>query len=348
MSGGGYVHRPGIHSESACQCNVLAALGHDIDEHVVFGLDGGFGFSYFPTRGSTPDIVVGKQVVMPLRAARLLGVAVHAHTPRSASGLAAILDTVPAATTRVDIGLLPYWGLEGRASFGGYFVNVVRATGRGEFEVSDPARDTTVLVRADDLDRARSSRNSPPLNPNWRTYTFSSPRSSPRLELVAPVAVRTLSREVLRPGSRSLGIPAMKVLTTTAPSWPATKRGEVEDVDLQGNVITASALARQLLHLGRQIESFGTGGGMFRPMIARFLTTVSEACGNPHYAEAADLFEQSAEHWTGLGKALLARSAAADDAELGGLVDWVVDAVRAAMELEKRALAGLAAVQGRS
>ncbi|MFF2699613.1 DUF4872 domain-containing protein [Streptomyces cyaneofuscatus] len=345
--GNSYVHRAGIHSESACQRNVLAALGHDIDEHVVFGLDGGFGFSYFPTRGNTPDIIVGKQVVMPLRAARLLGVAVHAHTPRSAAGLAEILGTVPAATTRVDIGLLPYWGLAGRASFGGYFVNVVRATGQGEFEVSDPARDSTVLVRADDLTAARGSRNSPPLNPNWRVYTFGSPRNSPRLDLVAPVAVRTLSREVLKPGSRSLGIPAMKVLTATAPSWATTKRGEVEDVDLQGNVITTTALARQLLHLGRQIESFGTGGGMFRPMIARFLTTLFEHCDNPGYAEAADLFEQSAEHWTGLGKALLARSACADDSELAGLVDAVVTSVRASMELEKRALAGLTAIQGR-
>ncbi|MEJ8637060.1 DUF4872 domain-containing protein [Streptomyces sp. NPDC006475] len=340
----GYVHRPGIHSESACQRNILAAGGHDVDEHVIFGLDGGFGFSYFPTRGNTPDIIVGKQVVMPLRAARLLGVEVHAHTPKSAAGLAALLEVVPAVTTRVDIGLMPYWGLEGRASFGGYFVNVVRATGEGEFEVSDPAFDSSELVRAEDLNAARSSRSSPPLNPDWRTYTFGSPRNTPRLDLVGPVAVRTLSREVLRPGSRSLGIPAMKVLTTTAPSWPANKRGEVEDVDLQGHVITTSALARQLLHLGRQIESFGTGGGMFRPVIARFLSAVSEHCDNPRYAEAADLFGQSAEHWTGLGKALLARSACAEESELKGLVDEVVTSVRVSMDLEKRALAGLTSV----
>lgn len=340
----GYVHRSGIHSESACQCNILAAGGHDVDEHVLFGLDGGFGFSYFPTRGNTPDVIVGKQGVMPLRAARLLGVEVHAHAPKSASGLASLLDTVPAVMTRVDIGLLPYWRLEGRASFGGYFVNVVRATGQDEFEVSDPAHHSSVLVHADDLNAARSSRNSPPLNPDWRTYTFGPQRNSPRLDLVGPVAVRTLCREVLRPGSRSLGIPAMKVLTATAPSWPSNKRGEVEDVDLKGHVISTRALARQLLHLGRQIESFGTGGGMFRPMIARFLTTVSEHCDSSPYADAADLFEQSAAHWAGLGKSLLSRSASANDAELRDLVDEVVSSVRASMDLEKRALTGLTAV----
>lgn len=344
MSEQKYVHRPGIHSESACQCNILAAGGHDIDEHVVFGLDGGFGFSYFPTRGNTPDIIVGKQAVMPLRAARLLGIEVHAHAPKSAAGLASLLESAPAVMTRVDIGLMPYWGLEGRVSFGGYFVNVFAATEHDEFKVSDPAYPNSALVAAHDLNSARSSRNSPPLNPEWRTYTFGPQRNSPQLDKVGPVAVRTLCREVLKPGSRSLGIPAMKVLITSAASWPTSKVGEVEDVDLQGRVITTSALARQLLHLGRQIESFGTGGGMFRPMIARFLTTVSEYCGDGRYADAADSFEQSAEHWTELGKSLLARVASADDAELNDLVQQVVASVRASMELEKRALASLTAV----
>jgi hypothetical protein len=243
--------------------------------------------------------------------------------------------------TRVDIGRLPYWGLQDRSSFGGYFVNVVAAVGAEQFEVSDPAYDSSVLVHADDLTAARSSRNSTPINPDWRTYTFGPQRNSPRLDLVGPVAVRTLCREVLRPGSRNLGVAAMKVLTTTAPSWLTSKRGEVEDVDLNGHVITTSALARQLLHLGRQIESFGTGGGMFRPMIARFLTTVAEHCDNPKYAEASDLFVRSAEHWTALGTCLLARSACADEAELKELIDEIVTSVRASMDLEKRALAGL-------
>lgn len=339
-----YVHRPGIHSESACQRNILAAGGHDIDEHVVFGLDGGFGFSFFPTTGNTPDIIVGKQAVMPLRAARLLGVEVHAHAPKSASGLALLLQSAPAVMTRVDIGLMPYSGLAGRASFGGYFVNVFAVDGHDKFEVSDPAYPNSAVVAAHELNSARSSRNSPPLNPEWRAYTFGPQRNSPQLDKVGPVAVRTLCREVLKPGSRSLGIPAMKVLITSAASWPTRKVGDVEDVDLHGHVISTSALAKQLLHLGRQIESFGTGGGMFRPMIARFLTTVLEYCGDDRYADAADGFEQSAQHWTELGKSLLARAASAGDAELNDLVQQVVISVKASMELEKRALAGLTAV----
>ncbi|WP_330283730.1 DUF4872 domain-containing protein [Streptomyces sp. NBC_00588] len=339
---GRYVHRRGIHCETACQCALLAAAGHAVDEEVVFGLDGGFGFSFFPANGNAPDIVVGKQAVMPLRAARLMGVEVAAHTPGSSAGLAKLLDSAPAVMTRVDLGLLPYWGLDGRSSFGGYFVNVVRILGADAFEVSDPAFDETVSVTADALEAARSSRNSPPLNPDRRVYVFGAPRRTPRLDLVGPVAVRNLCREVLRPGSRHLGIPGMKVLATTAPSWPQSKQGEVEDVDLTGRVVRVDALARQLLHVGRQIESFGTGGGLFRPMLGRYLTKLADGTGDTRYADAAAHFHESGRLWSALGAALPAAgtTATARD-DLKTLVDAVAYTARSAMDVEKRALTAL-------
>ncbi|MFE6096573.1 DUF4872 domain-containing protein [Streptomyces massasporeus] len=338
---GRYAHRRGIHCESACQCTVLAAGGYDVDEEIVFGLDGGFGFSFFPANGNAPDIVVGKQAIMPLRAARLMGVEVATHTPKSGDGLAKLLASAPAVVTRVDLGLLPYWGLEGRTSFGGYFVNVVRPLGADAFEVSDPAFDEPVTVSAAELQAARSSRNSPPLNPDWKVYVLGAPRRTPQLDRVGPVAVRTLCREVLKPGSRNLGIPGMKLLATTAASWPQSKHGEVEDVDLAGHVVRTDALARQLLHLGRQIESFGTGGGLFRPMIGRYLTRVAESTGDPRYAEAAGQFLDSGRLWSNLGSALLAAGAATARDDLKTLVDAVADTARSAMDVEKRALTAL-------
>ena len=338
---GRYAHRRGIHCESACQRAVLAAGGYDVDEEIVFGLDGGFGFSFFPANGAAPDIVVGKQTIMPLRAARLMGVEVAAHTPKSADGLAELLAAAPAVLTRVDLGLLPYWNLEGRTSFGGYFVNVVRPLGTDAFEVSDPAFDDLVRVSAAELQAARSSRNSPPLNPDWKVYVLGMPRRTPQLERVGPVAVRTLCREALKPGSRNLGIPGMRLLATTAASWPQTKHGEVEDVDLSGRVVRTDALARQLLHLGRQIESFGTGGGLFRPMIGRYLTRVADSTGEARYAEAADRFHDSGRLWSNLGSALLGAGAAPARDDLKTLVDAVADTARSAMDVEKRALTAL-------
>jgi Domain of unknown function (DUF4872) len=238
---------------------------------------------------------------------------------------------------RVDLALLAHWGLDGRSSFGGYFVNVVRAVGDDAFEVSDPAFDAPVVVGGAELDAARSSRNSPPVNPGRRVYVFGAPRRTPRLELVGPVAVRTMCREVLKPGSRGLGVPGLKLLATTAPTWPRTKLGEVEDVDLTGRVIHTDALTRQLLYLGRQIESFGTGGGLFRPMIGRFLTRVGDSTGDTRYTDAAELFFDSGRRWQALGSALLERGAT----DARALVDGVADTARAAMDLEKRALTAL-------
>ncbi|OSC71380.1 hypothetical protein B5181_06575 [Streptomyces sp. 4F] len=338
---GRYVHRRGIHCESACQCAVLAAGGYEADEETVFGLDGGFGFSFFPANGNTPDIVVGKQAIMPLRASRLMGVEVATHTPKSGAGLAKLLETAPAVMTRVDLGLLPYWGLAGRSSFGGYFVNVVRPLGDDAFEVSDPAFDEPVPVSAAELQAARSSRDSPPLNPDWKVYVFGAPRRTPQLDRVGPVAVRTLCREILKPGSRNLGIPGMRSLATTAPSWPESKRGEVEDVDLCGRVIHTDALARQLLHLGRQIESFGTGGGLFRPMIGRYLHRVADSTGEARYAEAAERFLDSGRLWSNLGSALLTAGTVTARGDLKTLVDAVADTARSAMDVEKRALTAL-------
>lgn len=338
---GRYVHRRGIHCESACQCAVLAAGGYEVEEEIVFGLDGGFGFSFFPANGDAPDIAVGKQTIMPLRASRLMGVEVATHAPKSGAGLAKLLESAPAVMTRVDLGLLPYWGLDGRSSFGGYFVNVVRPLGYDAFEVSDPAFDEPVAVSAAELQAARSSRNSPPLNPDWRVYVFGAPRRTPQLDLVGPVAVRNLCREMLRPGSRQAGIPGMKLLATTAATWPQSKRGEVEDVDSAGRAVRTDALARQLLHLGRQIESFGTGGGLFRPMIGRFLTRMADSTGDARYADAAGRFLDSGRLWSNLGSALLTAGTATARDDLKTLVDAVADTARSAMDVEKRALTAL-------
>ncbi|MER7895618.1 DUF4872 domain-containing protein [Streptomyces sp. NPDC096046] len=338
---GRYAHRRGINSESACQCAVLAAAGYEVDEEIVFGLDGGFGFAFFPANGNAPDIVVGKQAIMPLRASRLMGVEVVTHTPKTGAGLTGLLESAPAVTARVDLGLLPYWGLQGRSSFGGYFVNVVRPLGADAFEVSDPAFAEPVSVSADELQAARSSRDSPPLNPDWKVYVFGAPRRTPQLDRVGPVAVRTLCREVLKPGSRNLGLPGMKTLATTAASWPQSKQGEVEDVDLTGNVVRTDALARQLLHLGRQIESFGTGGGLFRPMIGRYLARVADSTGEARYADAAEQFLISGRLWSNLGSALLTAGSGTARDDLTTLVDAVTDTARSAMDVEKRALSAL-------
>lgn len=336
---GGYVHRQGMHCESACQRNIVSAHGLSVDEDVLFGLDGGFGFRYFASAGSEPDIVLGKQSILPLQAARLMGVEVTAHAPRSAAGLARLLGQAPAVLTRVDLGLLPYWGLDGRSAFGGYFVNTVGYDeAAGEVTLSDPAFAEPVTVSSGELAAARSSRLSPPVNPEYRCYVFGAPRRGLLLEKVGPVAVRNLCREVLRPNLRNTGIPGMKQLASAAARWDIDKQGPATDIDLDGNVVEMDACSHQLRYLGRQIETFGTGGGLFRPMLSRFLGKVAEATAEERYAEAAADFGESGNIWRALGQALLSGGGELDARARKERIDHVVESVRAVSRLENRSL----------
>ncbi|WP_036897171.1 BtrH N-terminal domain-containing protein [Propionibacterium sp. oral taxon 192] len=337
-----YEHRRGIHCESACQARILWTYGLDIDEDVVFGLDGGFGFTFFPAPGSAPDTVVGKQGILPFKAMRLMGVETTSHAPRTTDGLAGLLEKHLAVLIRVDLGLLPYWGLKGQSSFGGYVINIVSRDG-DDFVISDSAFDSLQKVTSGNLQTARSSRSAAPLNPENRAYTFSMPRRAVRLAAIGPVSVRNLCRDVLRSGSRNFGIPGMRQLIKAARAWPAQKTGEqVEDVDARGDVVVVDALERQLLHLGRAIETFGTGGGLYRPIMERYLWRLAEETGDDRYATGAEYFHASGELWSELGQALLAiGEVGVEHSAVERLAGLVVSRVGQAVEIESRALDGL-------
>ncbi|MCE9669689.1 BtrH N-terminal domain-containing protein [Myxococcus stipitatus] len=337
-----YRHQQGLHCESACQRNILRALGTEVEEAVLFGLDGAFGLSYFASPNGEPDIVVGKQTLFPLQAARLMGIQVDQHKDAGAAPLIALLEQRQVVVTRLDIGQLDYWKLRGRVSFGGYFVNVVGYdAGRGSFQVSDPAFAQPQWVDAEQLVRARSSRLSPPINPENRCYVVNAPRGEPKLDKVGPVAVRNICREVLHPDLRNFGLPGIKMLQDAARRWPESKQGEVVDVDLRGGQVECDALTRQLVYLGRQIELFGTGGGLFRPMLARFLTAVGEATGQGVYGDAARTLAESGEVWSALGQQLLSLGADGRRATAEALIEPLVESLQKIGKLEKRAFESL-------
>jgi butirosin biosynthesis protein H-like len=206
-----YRHRPGEHCESACQRNLLLSLGLDVEESVIFGLDGGFGLSFFVSPGSEPDIVVGKQAIFPLQAARLMGVKVEVHRVAGSALVRSLLDKHQVVIGRVDIGQLPYWGLEGRVAFGGYFVNIQGYDPVSQsFVLSDPAFEQPQRVRAEDLDRARASRKSPPINPDNQCFVFEAPKRAPQLEKVGPVRCATCAARCSSPVCARSGCPASR------------------------------------------------------------------------------------------------------------------------------------------
>lgn len=338
----GYRHHEGMHCESACQRNALLATGVDIAESVIFGLDGSFGFSFFAAPGNHPDVIVGTQATFPLQAARLMGITVETYKDGGGDRLVALLSQQRVIVTRVDIGLLPYWGPEGWASFGGYFINVVgHDPAARRFEVSDPTFADLQSIDAEELSRARSSRRSAPINPENRCYVFAAPKGAPQLDSIGPVAVRSVCREVLRPALRNLGLPGIRSLIDAARRWPDSKRGAVVDVDRRGDRIEWDALTRQLVHFGRQIEGFGKGGGLLRPMMSEFVAAVGAATRRSELHDAARGLSESGEVWGKLAQDLLSLGEGAVAGAREELAEATVDALQRIARLEKSAFESL-------
>ncbi|WP_064791577.1 BtrH N-terminal domain-containing protein [Shewanella woodyi] len=338
-----YVHATGKHCESTCQRNILLSLGIDIEENIIFGLDASFGFAYHTVQGNSADIVLGKQAIFPMNAARLMGIDVEIHQSAGPSVLIELLKKYTAVITRVDISLLPYWGLAGKAPFGGYFINIIDYDEQSDwFEVSDSSFTDTQWIDSSELCKARSSTLSPPINPaNW-CCVFKSVKRQPNLHTIGPIAAKNLCREVLKPNFRNLGIPGIKKLAKSAQNWPNTKRGSVDDVDGDGNPVKSDALTRQLVYLGRQIELFGTGGGLFRLMISDFLTHIAKINNNETILKAAELFTESGILWQSVGQELLALSPLSSSETTDSTLKMLIHELAKIEAIEKSALEKLA------
>lgn len=343
-----YQHRAGMNCETTCMRNVLAVSGVEFAEEVLLGLDGGFGFGYFERRDNGPDIVIGRQQIFSGQAMRLLGVRVRSS---QAGGSAILLDHLKhgrPVIARVDLSELPYWNNHGGAPFGGYFVNVVGYEA-GQFTVSDAGFEQLQTISEEALSKARSSKRSPPINPeNW-CHVVDSVCGKADLAKVGYFAVDNCVREVLKPSINNLGMPGLKQFAAGVRNWSHTKTGTVTmQLWSDGANHAVPALFCQLVSLGRAIEVFGTGGGLFRPMWSRFLRIFGDLVGDERLLEAANTMGASAELWTTLGRNLLQVGPDTSQAALQAQLDQVIDTVECIQQLERKVMDGLRSVGPRT
>lgn len=138
--------------------------------------------------------------------------------------------------------------------------------------------------------------------------------------------------------------PRIKKLAKSAQSWPNTKQGSVDDVDGDGNPVKSDALTRQLVYLGRQIELFGTGGGLFRLMISDFLTHIARINNNETILKAAELFTESGILWQSVGQELLALSPLSSSETTDSVLKMLIQELAKIEAIEKSALEKLALI----
>ncbi|NHZ92755.1 DUF4872 domain-containing protein [Massilia sp. CCM 8733] len=340
-----YQHRAGLNCETTCMRNVLAVHGVEFSEEVLLGLDGGFGFGYFERRDNGPDIVIGRQQIFSGQALRLLGVRARSF---QGSGAAILLDQMKLerpVIARVDLSELPYWNSHGGAPFGGYFINLV-GHADGQFTVSDSGFSQLQTISEDALNRARTSKRSPPINPERWCHVIESVCGTPDLGRVGYFAVENCVRDVLKPSIGNLGLPGLKQFAAGVRNWSRTKTGTVKmQLWTDGGVHDVSALACQLQSLGRAIEVFGTGGGLFRPMWSRFLHTFGDLVGDERLLDAAQAMSSSAHLWTMLGRNLLEVGPDSGQATLEQQLEALIDAIDRIYQLERKAMDGLRSIR---
>jgi Domain of unknown function (DUF4872)/Butirosin biosynthesis protein H, N-terminal len=340
-----YQHRTGINCETTCVRNVLDMFGVEFAEEVLLGLDGGFGFGYFERRDNGPDIVIGRQQIFSGQAMRLLGVRVRSFQAGGSAILHEQLKHERPVIARVDLSELPYWNNHGGAPFGGYFVNVVGHDGNG-FTISDAGFEALQTIGEEALNKARTSKRSPPINPDGWCHVVESVCARPDLARVGYFAVENCVRDVLKPSIGNLGVPGLKQFAAGVRNWSRTKTGTVTmQLWSDGADHAVPALVCQLLSLGRAIEVFGTGGGLFRPMWSRFLQIFGDLVGDERLLDASRTMAASGELWTTLGRRLLEVGPDTSQAVLDEHLAALIDTVDRIQQLERKTMDGLRSIR---
>ena len=331
----GFEHQPSHHCVTGSMRDVYAFHGCDVSEDMLLGLGEGVGAGYFRFKGMAPFFggrTEPEQGFVALACERT-GVAVRARKSGSAAAaekvlLASLAAGVP-VMLQVDMGYLPYFDFGGEEyHFGGHAVVAVGV---------DEADGTVTIADRDDelhavplaaLRQARASkfRPFPPGRAYW-VFDFAGFRPPTREEVRAAIANQ--ARAMLEPPIRNLGVAGIRKAASEIPRWPALADGW--------------GLPEALFNLYVfESEVGGSGGGLFRFMLSRFLREARDlGCGDD-LGPVAGAFHAIAEEWDRIGATCLAASeSAAPEEALAG----VGESVAAVAEREETAWrAAMAAV----
>jgi len=320
----GFVHRPGLHCGSSSLRDVLEFHGHKFSEDIVFGLDCGLGFAYWPAKGAVPPIFVGGRGSRGIGdMCRILGIRWEKKTTTSAKkawqAVKELIDNDVPVMLQVDMFYLDYFrGATGH--FGGHGIVLAGYDEeRGEAYVTDVRNKKIDAKRREDglfvtslesLAEARSSKFKPfPPRNAWFTFFF--PKELVPLEKAIKTAIRSNAKRFLNPPIRNLGIKGIRYFSNQVIKWPNIIRGTIYDpIQFKAQI---PMLKLNLFLAYAFIEEAGTGGGLFRRMYSRFLTEAGQILDVEILEEASSLMTRSADIWREIANILLAASEAEQD-----------------------------------
>jgi hypothetical protein len=268
---------------------------HDLSEEMLLGLGAGVGFSYWHFKGQLPFIGGrgGFKPPMEQVAGQRTGVAIEMHRTTSArKARDTMLERLGAGQPvmiQCDMGFLPYFDFGSEEyHFGGHAVVICGYDSEGEqVLIADRDRDLHPVSMAD-LEKARGSTYRPfPPKHAWYTFDF----CEKRLPVPSEVrqAISEMAQSMLEPPIRNIGVKGIRKTAQQVPNWP-------EKLDADG---LQSALFNAWIFVSAK---GGTGGGLFRYMLSRFLREGAIVTGDPRLIASADEFQQIGDRWEELGE----------------------------------------------
>ncbi|TDP31423.1 BtrH N-terminal domain-containing protein [Nocardia ignorata] len=336
-----YPHKMGGHCGSGAMRDLLHwhGLGWDgpPDEGLVFALGGALGLSYLRSSDLVPPLyLVGRGADFEVDLPRRLGAQVQVLTtddPRE--GWSWVLDELEAGRPSLvwgDIGELPYLRVQFQMSRHDIVV-IGHDEAEGIAFVVDNDRAEVQKVPLDALARARSSKSFPQPTRHC-TYRISWPSALPDVAEVAAEAFRQSAAGMRRPSQ-----PGIVDLRTAA----SGAEGLAAAVQLAADIQTwadlpVDDLETLLFSLSAFIEKAGTGGGLFRRLLADGCADVARLTGDSATAQLAVAASRCAQAWTATARAGIRR-----DVDIRVRLAGVASAASQLPELELDLVASLEA-----
>jgi len=305
-----YPHRMGGHCGSGAMRDLLHwhGLGWDgpPDEGLVFALGGTLALSYFRSSDLFPPLyLVGRGADFEVDLPRRLGGRVEVlTTDDAAEGWAWVRDEADAGRPSLvwgDIAELPYLRVQLQMSRHDIVVIGYDEVAEVAFVMdNDRAEVQEVPLKA--LARARSSTSFPQPTRHC-TYRITWPDELPGLAQAAAEAFRQSATNMRHPTQSAIadstgasvgaeGLAASTELAADARTWAGLPADDLEIL---------------LFSLGAFIEKAGTGGGLFRKLLADGAADIARLAGDHATAELADVAASCAQAWTDVARAAVQR-----------------------------------------
>lgn len=327
-----YPHQMGGHCGSGAMRDLLhwQGLGWDgaPDEGLVFALGGALGLSYLRSSDLTPPLyLVGRGADFEIDLPRRLGGQVEVLTTDDPEeGWSWVRDEIDAGRPSLvwgDIAELPYLRVKLQMSRHD-IVAIGYDEAKGIAYVVDNDRAEVQEVPLDAFARARSSTSFPQPTRHC-TYRIAWPSELPDLGGAAAEAFRQSADSMRHPSQPGIidltadssgaeGLAAAALLAADVEKWADLPADEVEIL---------------LFSLSAFVEKAGTGGGLFRRLLAEGCGDVARLTGDAATADLAQVAGRCAEAWTQTARAGIQR-----DVETSARLDAVVRGASLLPELE--------------